>query len=127
LRQISVANAHFREILKADSNPVRVAIVEASGGFTRRIALDSVNTRVPGYCVFCLFTAGTTLTRDSDGAAEDYPLARGKRYLNVGLLNAEYSMVISGAAVIAKYSGIPRKSPENDMRARSVGMLESMN
>jgi hypothetical protein len=30
-------------------------------------------------------------------AAEDYPLALGKRYHNVGILNAEYSMLMSGA------------------------------
>jgi hypothetical protein len=60
-------------------------------------------------------------------AGEDYPLALGKPDLNVGLLNAEYSMVISGADVIAKYFGIPRKSPENHVRARDVGMLESVN
>src|ERR1700730_14753991 len=114
-------------MLKVDSNSVRAAIVEASGGFTGRVALDGVNTRVPGYCVFCLIAARTTLTRGPMGAADDYPLALGKRYLNVGLLNAEYSMVISGADVIAKYSRIPRKSPENHVRARDVRMPKSVN
>jgi hypothetical protein len=127
LRQFSVSNAHFREMLKVDSNSVRVAIVEASGGLTRRIALGGVNIRVPGYCVFRLVAARTTPIRGPMGAAEDYPLAIGKRYLNVGLLNAEYSMVISGADVIAKYCVIPRKSPENHVRARDVGILESVN
>jgi hypothetical protein len=117
----------FAKCLKVDSNPVRAAIVAASGGFTRKIDLDGVNTRVPGYWVFCLVTARTTLTRGPMGAAEDYPLALGKRYLNVGLLNAEYSIVISGADVVAKYCNIPRKSPQNHVRAWDVRMLESVN
>ncbi len=62
-------------MLKADSNPVRAAIVEAPGGFTRRIALDGANTRVRGYCVFCVFAAGTDADPRLDEAAEDYPLA----------------------------------------------------
>jgi hypothetical protein len=158
LRQILVPNAHFREMLKADSNPVRIAIVDASGGFTRRIALDGANTRVRGYCVSCLFAAGTDADPRPDGAAEDYPLALGKRYLNVRLLNVESSMVISGAELGARpvpqdhprcpaaceNSGCDerlqqhrddperclfreRKSPENHVRARDVGMLESVN
>ena len=110
-------------MLKVDSNPVGAAIVAASGRFTRRIALDGVNTRVQGDCVFCHVAARTTLTRGPKGAAEDYPLALGRRYLNIGLLNAEYSMVISGADVVAKYSGIPRKSRESAGR-RNAGISE---